>query len=221
MCGRIVQAHADAYVGAFGVQQDAREGFTPSYNISPTQHMLVVVDGARDGLRRLVAAHWSLIPSWSRELRLRYPTFNARIETASERPAFRQSVPHQRAVVPVDGYYEWQTIAGVKTPFYVHADQPIALAGLYGWWRPSVHDDWLLTATILTRPAPARLAWLHERAPVTVPARAVNAWCDPHADGRAAIEALPGQCHEVDDRLSWHAVAPLRGDGAELIAPVG
>lgn len=140
MCGRIVQTKTSDYVALFDVEQDDTADFTPTWNLKPTQSALVVADGDKDGIRRLTPARWSLVPTWSKELRLKFPTFNARIETASQKPTFRASMKRRRCVFPIDGYYEWQTVGKTKTPYFVHAGSgsaPLALAGLYSWWRAS------------------------------------------------------------------------------------
>ncbi|KAB1664197.1 SOS response-associated peptidase [Pseudoclavibacter sp. CFCC 13611] len=143
MCGRIVQTKTSDYVALFDVDQDDTANFTPTWNLKPTQSALVVADGDKDGIRRLTPARWSLVPTWSTELRLTFPTFNARIETAGQKPTFRASMKRRRCVFPIDGYYEWQTVGKTKTPYFVHAGSettPLALAGLYSWWRdPSAH----------------------------------------------------------------------------------
>ena len=55
----------------------------PSYNIAPTQTIPVLLESATGSdkvVRRLEPARWSLVPSWSKALTLKYPTFNARSE---------------------------------------------------------------------------------------------------------------------------------------------
>src|SRR5690606_18322584 len=97
------------------------------------------------------------------------PLINARIETVAEKRSFAKSLTTRRCILPGDGYYEWRKngddARAKKTPFFIHrADAaPLAFAGLYAFWRdPTKNDDdparWLLSTTILTRPARAHLA---------------------------------------------------------------
>ncbi|KAB1661624.1 SOS response-associated peptidase [Pseudoclavibacter sp. CFCC 13796] len=221
MCGRIVQAKTSDYVALFDVAQVEGSGFEPSWNLKPTQDALIVLDGDKDGVRRLVPARWSLVPTWSKTLKLKFPTFNARIETAGQKPTFRASMTRRRCIFPIDGYYEWQTAGKSKTPFYVHRDEPFGLAGLYSWWHDpaaSADDGWALTATVLTQDAAAPLAWLHDRMPVTIERTLVDAWLDPEADGNALTGELTRSSIETAGSLAWHEVAPLKGNGPELTA---
>lgn len=64
----------------------------PSWNIKPTQTIPVVIESAKgegDVLRRLEPARWTLTPSWSKELKTRFPTFNARSEGITEKATWK------------------------------------------------------------------------------------------------------------------------------------
>lgn len=62
---------------------------------------------------------------------------------------YRRRVHTHRALLPVAGYYEWNTGPNTKkTPFYIHSpnDELLALAGVYSWWKDhsaarSAHRD--------------------------------------------------------------------------------
>ena len=88
MCGRIVQAKTDLYFTVFQAEENLAQHFEPSWNLKPTQSALIVLDSQKDGARRLAPARWSLVPAWAKDLKLKYPTFNARTDTAGEKPTF-------------------------------------------------------------------------------------------------------------------------------------
>ena len=106
----------------------------PRWNIAPTTTISIVVT-TESGERVVGPARWSLVPAWSKELTLKFPTFNARSETAAEKPTFRGSVNSHRCIVPISAYYEWTSISGSKAPHLIHRpDWPlVGLAGLYSW----------------------------------------------------------------------------------------
>jgi putative SOS response-associated peptidase YedK len=123
MCGRFsLDLDADALVQEFVAHHNRFPEWAPSWNIAPTSTIPIVLQRAV-GVTEIGPARWSLIPSWSKELISQYPTFNARSETAAQKPTFREAVKHHRCLVPVSGYYEWVTVAGTKTPHYIHDPQ--------------------------------------------------------------------------------------------------
>ena len=86
---------------------------------------------------------------------------------------------------------------------------------------PALHDGWLLTCAILTRPTGQDLAWLHDREPVVLRREDADAWLDPSVrDGEGAARLLRGPRAP----LRWWEVGPAVGDvrarGPGLIAPV-
>ena len=194
----------------------------PSFNVKPTQSIPVIVGSPPE--RRVAAARWSLVPPWSDELKLKFPTFNARIETAASKPTFKASVKAKRCIVPFDGYYEWLTEGTKKTPYYVHRidQQPLLLAGLYSWWRSPTTDDWHLTATILTRESSGQLAPLHDRMPVLLHPDLVDDWLNKEIPGdEGLLSAASNSGLASVSELRIDEVAPLRGDGPELIESLG
>lgn len=230
MCGRFVVARAsEDLVPLFEVDVVADDLPAPNWNIPPGTHIPVILDSDRSGerQRRLESAWWSLVPRFATEFRLPYPTFNARSETAASKPTFRASVASQRCLIPADGYYEWAALHGrAKAPQYIAPEDGtmLAFAGLYSWWRDPAGPDseWRLTATILTRAAPASLELIHQRVPLLLASDLISDWLDPAQHGdQSLLDAVADRALPEYERLSFHEVAPLRGNGPELLLPVG
>ena len=225
MCGRYANAETtDELALRFEIEIVGENLPVPSWNIKPTQMINVVAESAAGTdtvSRRLEAARWSLIPPWVHDGKPKFSTFNARSEEAASKASWKNSVKSKRCLVPASGYYEWVTQGTTKTPSYISGDEPIAFAGLYSWWRASEKDPWLLTATIMTMPSVPELAEIHDRNPIGLPKSMWNDWLDPTLMGdQAFIDAAAHEAQAV--ARSWQArhVAPLTGDGPELIASV-
>lgn len=194
----------------------------PSFNVKPTQAIPIVVGTPPE--RRVALARWSLVPPWADDLKLKFPTFNARIETAASKPTFKASVKSKRCLVPFEGYYEWLTVGTTKTPFYVHRidQQPLLLAGLYSWWRSPITDEWHLTATILTRESAGQLSPLHDRMPVLLHPDLIDDWLNKEIPGDELLLTTASDSGLTSvSELRIDEVAPLRGDGPELIESLG
>ena len=167
----------------------------PGWNIRPTDPVAVVLESMKDGhepMRRLELARWSLTPAWSKTLKMKVPTFNARSEGITEKASYRASIRSKRALIPAAGYYEWQTEPGMKKkkPFYLRGPEGemMAFAGIYSWWKDhSLPDDdprvWTLTTTILTADSVHTLDHIHDRNPVPLPRAFWNDWLDPRIEG--------------------------------------
>jgi putative SOS response-associated peptidase YedK len=55
------------------------------------------------------------------EQAVRLATFNARVETVTTKPFFREPFRKKRCLIPVSGYYEWEDTSGGKQPHYFTA----------------------------------------------------------------------------------------------------
>ncbi|MGY5765970.1 SOS response-associated peptidase [Brachybacterium sp. DNPG3] len=216
-------------------------GLRPRWNIPPTVPIHVVTESLdRDSgevLRALRIARWGLLPPFAKEEAFSSRTFNARRESLAEKPSFRGSLARYRAIVPMDGYYEWVREGRTrKRPFYIApADgSPLLMAALVSWWKgpgdhtgPAASDDgrFLLTVTIITRAAAGPLAEIHDRTPVMLRRDAVDAWLDTSLDDRGEAQAwILDDAHLLDDALlAPYEVGPEVGsvgnDGPNLIAP--
>lgn len=234
MCGRYASfRQAQELADAFDVEEvtAAARAVPPSYNVAPTQPVRIVLDRvSTPGAplhREMHAARWGLVPAWAKDVKISYKMINARRESLDDRPAFRVSLQRRRCVVPADGYYEWQRNGRVKTPYFIHGDEPapIAFAGLYAFWRdPERADDdparWVLSTTIVTMAADGDLAGLHDRVPVILDPAVREQWLDPRLTGPEALRLLDGPAphlvfHQVSDRVNRVAE-----DEAALVDPV-
>lgn len=197
-----------------------------SYNVAPTQ-TVPIVRLRESGERELAAVRWGLVPSWSKDPASGPPLFNARSETAAEKPAFRSAFRNRRCVVPVSGFYEWKKTGDSKQPYYItRADGAIML--LAGLWehRPPTHAEPAVDSmTILTTPANTFMAELHDRMPAILEPERVAAWLNlqtPADDLPAMLAPAPDgvlQAHPVSVRVS----SPRNNDPAlcERIEPTG
>jgi putative SOS response-associated peptidase YedK len=224
MCGRFaLDSKIDELIQEFVADGGDYTDWTPNWNIKPTNTVPIVLETTKGELKRRVeGARWSLVPSWSKELTLKYPTFNARSETVSEKASFKQSVPAKRALIPASGYYEWHTVGKEKTPHYIHpAVGLIAFAGLYSWWRASPESEWVLTATMLTMDTVAPLAGIHDRNPVMLPRDWWDDWLSPELVGdQTFVDAAVAASIPVAESMKFHVVGPVRENGPQLIEAV-
>ncbi|WP_229051528.1 SOS response-associated peptidase [Aeromicrobium sp. Leaf350] len=242
MCGRYAttrtaQRLTDDFGTTLAVAEDA---ISADFNMAPTKQAPLVIARAADDssavTRELLTAKWGLVPSWAKDPSIGNKMINARSETVDEKPSFKRAFAKRRAVVPLDGFYEWyqgpDTGAGKppKQPFFITGHTPdgggegLGVAGLYEFWKPKDDPDaeWLVSFTILTTAAEGEDGRLHDRAPWLVAAEHLDAWLDPAPHGKDELFALlhpatPGRLQ------AWPvstAVNNVRNNGPELLRPL-
>ena len=208
MCGRYaLNATATELIEHF--QLLSCPDFSPRYNIAPTSQIPIIrwkPDTGRVG--QLV--RWGLIPSWSKEPPAKLN--NARAESVHEKPSFRSSFHKHRCLIPASGFYEWQTVAGKKQPYYIHpAEGFFALAGLLAAWKAQDGQTIVSTCIITTGPNSV-MAPIHDRMPVILQADDFDTWLDPeNHDPRDLLRPCESE------GMVAYPVSPLRTDGPECI----
>lgn len=141
----------------------------PRYNVAPTQ--LVAAFTTQGGR----AMRWGLIPPWLDQAS-GFATFNARLETVTDKPAFRHAWHHsQRCLVPAFGYYEWRQEGGIKQPYLVkRKDNNVLVLG--GLFEPPAAQIKPYSCTFLTRPASGELLALHRVTPIFIQPQQARQW---------------------------------------------
>jgi putative SOS response-associated peptidase YedK len=239
MCGRyVVRKKPEELAQEFAVDRiDVDEPVEPDYNVAPTKNVPAILTRERRDEpgtleRQLRAARWGLVPTWAKDPSVGSRLINARVETAPEKPSFRQAFAKRRCILPALGYYEWQEQPApeggkkpVKQPFFIHRpdESTLAMAGLYELWRDpeKERDDphaWLLTVTVLTTEATDELGRIHDRAPLIVPAEAYETWLAPQAEDADELRGflIPATVGMQADPVST-AVNNVRNQGPDLI----
>lgn len=218
MCGRYaVTLPPDAMAQLFGSLD--LPNLAPRWNVAPTQTVPAIAIG-RDGSRKIIQPRWGLRPAWIVADPKTGPLFNARSETAADKPTFRAAFATRRCLMPADGFYEWQKADGVRLPHFIaRADRgPVAFAGL---WEHAPTLDPALSCTILTKAATPKFEALHARFPVILGPDAWQAWLDPKTppsllqDLIAAASDSEMMAFRVSDRVNKFV-----NDGPELLDPV-
>ncbi len=220
MCGRFtLTLNTQALLEAFP-QFTFPAGVQPRYNIAPGQPLLAIPN---DGQQRATHFLWGFVPGWAKDPR-RYRFINARAETAAQKPAFRAAFRRRRCLVPADGFYEWRRAHGKRAqPFYftLKNQRPFAIAGLWEHWQGADGSE-IIGCVLLTVPANACVASVHDRMPLILPPEAYALWLAPEPQPperlRPLLRPYPAeamQCWAVSS-----AVNNPRQDAPHLITAV-
>ena len=102
--------------------------------------------------RETVNGVFGLLPHWAADERLARSTYNARSETVSSKPSFRDAWRKARhCVIPARAIYEpdWRSGKAISTRIERADGRPMGIAGLWdAWQKPD--GSWLLSYTMLT-----------------------------------------------------------------------
>ncbi len=184
MCGRFTHRYAWAEIQRLYRLTSPASNVQPSYNVCPTDTVNVVT--SFQDIRILQPMRWGLIPRWwSKPLKdlMKLSTFNARVETVTTKPFFREAFKRTRCIIPASGYYEWQDTPGGKQPHYfTRVDgQVISFAGLWDEWKDRASGETVKSCTMITQ---SRTPWSRK---FTTACQ----WCSSRTSSRRGLRTKP------------------------------
>ncbi|MBY6241596.1 SOS response-associated peptidase [Methylosinus sp. Sm6] len=229
MCGRYaITLPAKAARDYFGYVDEPE--FPPRYNIAPTQPVPIVRLERRADVfsRRFQLVRWGFVPSFVKDPRAFPLLFNARAESAPDKPSFRAAMKRRRCLFIADAYYEWRREPGRGRPragapfLFRRADgAPLALAGLYETLS-SADGSEVDTACILTTSANGATVAIHERMPAVIERQDFDLWLNC-GDERGAEDAWRLLAPATCDTLEFFEIGPdvnkAENDGPWIQAP--
>ena len=95
---------------------------------------------------------FGLVPHWATDTKIARSTFNARSETAAEKPSFRDAWKRaQHCIIAAEAIYEpdWRSGKAVATRISAADGAPLGIAGLWSSWK-SAKGNMLYSFTMLT-----------------------------------------------------------------------
>jgi putative SOS response-associated peptidase YedK len=225
VCGRYVSVSSPALLAErFHVTEIRPSELEPRYNVAPRADVPVIAE--RHGERVLDLLRWGLVPSWAKDRSIGDRLINARGETLATSNAFKRAFARRRCIVPADGFYEWQAIAGQRTkqPWFIRRrdGEPLAFAGLWEIWHDrAVGDDAprVRTCTIITTTPNELIAPIHDRMPVALAEGSWDTWLDVDNHDTASLAALltPMPAIELEAWTVSTRVNKADNDGPDLL----
>lgn len=209
MCGRYaITLPPQAVREFFGYVE--QPNFPPRYNIAPTQPVPVVrLERGADGRfeRRFQLVRWGFLPGFVEDPKHFPLIFNARAESALDKPSFRAAMKRRRCLFIADAFYEWRRepekgrARGSRPFLFRRADgAPMGLAGLWETWSGADGSE-IDTACILTTSANGALIAIHDRMPAILEKANFDQWLD---------------CEEVAAEAAWRLLKPAQNEVLEF-----
>ena len=197
MCGRYVRVGSASELAEYFDAEPVSAGWMmpdADYNVAPTTHQPIIRQSRDTGERELVLARWGLIPFFTKDLQdiKGLSTINARAETITKAPTWREPFKKRRCLVPVSAFYEWPKEGKPpKQPyaFELSAGGTFAFAGLWDSWKDK-DGRGLESFAVVTTEANELMSTIHPRMPVILHARDYSRWLDREDGERPPLDLL-------------------------------
>jgi len=224
MCGRFVQnSPIETLQQNFYIRTTASD-IIPNYNVAPTQKILTIIK--HDNENKLERLHWGLVPFWAKDISIGSRMINARAETVSQKPSFRNAFRKRRCLIPADGFYEWKGEKGNKQPYYVFtfSDKPFAFVGLWESWTDKKSDEGSVykSCTIITTAASESILEIHHRMPVILNPKFHEKWLNSEIQDPKELEIIlqDGITHDIKYYPVSTFVNSVKNNDPNCIKPI-
>jgi putative SOS response-associated peptidase YedK len=200
------------------------EDIPPSYNVAPTDIQPVVRVSRDTGERQLAMMRWGLVPWWAKDVKIGFSSINARAESLTTSPAFREAFERRRCLVPADWFYEWMKLdAKTKQPYAIALKDGalFAFAGLWDSWKDRKTGLRLETFSIVTTDPNELMQPLHDRMPVILAPKDYERWLAPVDPAHLPVDLL--RPYAADAMTAWKvgkAVGNVNNNNPSLVAPI-
>ncbi|KKJ98434.1 hypothetical protein PK34_04375 [Stutzerimonas stutzeri] len=179
----------------------------PHWSLAPGASVLLL--RKVDAQLQLSRVRWGLTPAWLTDL-TRTPA-QARAETISEQPMFREAFRLRRGLLPANGFYEWRGSAR-KRPYWMTSEGSLGYFAAL-WEAYPVQGHTYLSAAVVTLPA-ATL-----RRPLMLDEAGQAAWLDPETPLETLQALLAQPQPALRERPLATVVNDPRIDGPECLTP--
>jgi len=123
MCGRFCIAASPGDLSEY-YQTQIPESYNPGYNIAPSELVLTIILSD--------FGYSAVMGTFGFSIGIKNRVINARAETISEKPLFKNLAESGRCLIPASGYYEWQHEGKRRLPWFIYLPSKpiISFAGL-------------------------------------------------------------------------------------------
>lgn len=225
MCGRFIQISDPQKIKVsipdLEIDDNVREKFKQHYNITPTQDILTVLNTAPP---KLVFTHWGLVPFGAEDKKIGCRMINARMETITTKPSFREPFRKHRCIVFADGFFEWKSVDKSRRPYFIHTKngEPFAFACLWDRWIDRENGETINSSTIITTDANPLIGEIHNRMPVILEPDSYKVWLSPDpVPEQKLLDCLHQYPHkEMETYEISKLVNSPQNDSPEIIKPI-
>ena len=216
MCGRFQLSVKGKHISERFNVEAFDEIYSPNFNCAPSQK-LPVITNAKPG--QLSFFQWGLIPFWAKDPKIGFKLINARAETISEKPAFRQAFEKRRCLIPANGFYEWRKNDKIPFRIFLKNEKLFAFAGIWETWKDA-EDKPIHSFSIITTNPNSLMESIHDRMPVILPPEHEESWLKETNPAQLNKLLTPFDSAKMAAYSISKKVNSPRNNGSEIIVPV-
>ena len=143
--------------------------------VRPTDIVPVLAPNSK-GLKTVFPMQWGFLAKDNKR-----SLFNARVETAGEKPTFKDAWQSHRCIIPASYYFEWEHFKNADGKVKTGARYAIQPAGCTVTWLCGLYriEDGYPVFVVLTKEPTVELSHIHDRMPLMLPTDKIDEWIDP------------------------------------------
>lgn len=186
------------YAIKFHIRRQLDDDYEMNYRSFPHTDFPVVI--LENGEPCYKIMNYSLIPSWSKDRRPKFATYNARIETICDKATWREPIKSKHCLVGFTSFFEScykGTHAGNVVEFKSPESEILVAAGIWSEWTDRSTGEVLESfAMITTEPSQFIKTVGHDRSPLFVRDDFMDEWLSKSVSCNEAKVRLLESCHE-------------------------
>lgn len=121
-----------------------------------------------------------------------YKMINARAETLTDKPSFRNAYKKKRCLIVADSFYEWKRLdSKTKIPMRIKlkSNELFSMAGLWENWK-SPEGKSIYSCSVITTSPNELVQDIHDRMPVILNPEDEKYWLDPSITDTTKLNPL-------------------------------
>jgi putative SOS response-associated peptidase YedK len=223
MCYNIsIRTREDVLIQRFNTKFRVQDLFTKDFGtfINGYAHPLLPIIKS-ESPDTISLANWGLIPRFTKNKEkadeISKMTLNAKSETIFEKQSFMNSIPKQRCLIPVNGFFEWMHLGKEKYPYFIKLKEHeiFSLGGIYDTWIDKDTGESITSFSIVTTAANPLMAKIHnskKRMPLIFTQEDEKGWID----GRLTESLIENMMQPLDEKFmlayTVKKIAPAKVD---------
>ena len=126
---------------------------SPAHDVFPTYLGPIILKSHNTQRSAIGMARFGLLPSWAKDEDFGRKTYNARVETVSEKPSYKNAwVKRHYALTLADAFYEpcYESGKAVRTAIQQTNGEPMAIASIWDTWTEPDTGELIVSFSMLT-----------------------------------------------------------------------